>query len=144
MAVAVVIQSLNPLTPVKEDFARVGHYLNTNVTGQDVVVLSAPFLIYPVYYYYDGPAKIETIPQWDRFSGEELPAFNEETLAETVEDISGSRQRIFLVLGYDQGYQDILETHFKDRFKVIEHHELSSDLSVYVFKLRYDDVYSKR
>jgi len=136
-----LVQLLSPLTPVKEKFNDVGAYLNTEVTGRDIVTLSAPFLIYPIDYYYDGPARIETLPRWDRYNGEELPAFEESTLAEQVEYIRAHHERLFLVLGYDQGYEKIIQTYLDSRFPILEERVFSKDLTVRVYKVRFYDPY---
>lgn len=136
-----LVQLLSPLTPVKEKFNDVGAYLNTEVTGRDVVTLSAPFLIYPIDYYYDGPARIETLPRWNRYNGEELPAFEEKKLAEHVEYIRAHHERLFLVLGYDQGYEKIIQTYLDSRFPILEERVFSKDLTVRVYKVRFYDPY---
>lgn len=133
------IQLYNPDTPTREKFNDVGAYLSTHVTGRDIVVLSAPFLVYPIDYYYKGPASIQTLPQWDRYSGEELPPFDAEALPYEIEDIRTNRERVFLVLGYDQGYEGVIKKYLDSRFPLIEEHVFSKGLTVRVYKTRFYD-----
>lgn len=136
-----IVQSVSPVTPVKEEFSGVTQYLNASVTGRDVIILSAPFLIYPIDYYYHGPARIETLPRWNRYNGDELPAFDESTLSEQVEYIRAYHEKVYLVLGYDQGYEKTIQTYFDSRFPILEERVVSKDLTVRVYKVRFYNPY---
>lgn len=133
------VQIANPNTPVKEDYASAARYLNENATAQDVVIVSAPFTIYPTEYYYKGDARLVTQPQWDRFGEGSIPAFNKDTLPQETKEITGPYQTAWLVLSFDQGYQSDIKQYYDNNYERLEHKEFSPGLNVYAYKIRYDD-----
>jgi hypothetical protein len=143
MVVGLCIEILNPSAPVKENYRTATEYLNTHATGQDVIVLSAPFTFYPVDYYYRGAAPIETLPRWDRYAYGPIPPFEEDRLPQEVEDISGSYQRLFLLLSYDQGYEQAIKEFFDTNYQRLDAQEFSPGLHLYVYQLRYDTSLSR-
>lgn len=132
------IQVSSPNTPVKEDYKDAVMYLNERAAGTDVIVLSAPFTIYPVEYYYDGPAKLTTQPIWDRFSSGAVPAYDEEKVAAETQANVESYQKVWLVLSYDQGYNDTLKKYYDDHFERLAEERFSPGLTVYEYRIRYD------
>jgi mannosyltransferase len=139
IAITLTIQILSPNTPVKENYEEAVQYLNQNVSSQDVVIAAAPFTIYPIEYYYQGGAKVTTQPVWDRFSQGPIPPFNEETLAEDTERITAPYQNAWLVLSFDQGYNDDLQNFYDNNYQRLEAREFSPNLVVYKYKIRFDD-----
>jgi mannosyltransferase len=139
MGVLFVVQVINPNTPVKEDYREAVTYLNENAGITDVVILSAPFTIYPVEYYYTGPAKLTTQPIWDRFESGAVPGFDEATVAEETEQNVGSYQTAWLVLSYDQGYNENLKAHYDGHYEKLSERRFSPGLSIYEYKIRYDN-----
>jgi mannosyltransferase len=132
------IQVLNPQTPVKEDYSEAVGYLNQTVTAQDVVVVAAPFTIYPTEYYYTGAAKLTTQPIWDRFQGGAVPGYDEATVkAQTDQNVS-PYQYAYLMLSYDQGYNEKLKQYYDSRFTRESTKDFSDGLTVYKYKIRYD------
>lgn len=69
IGLSLLLQIANPNTPVKENFEDISLYLTAKATVRDVIVLSAPFIIYPFEYYYQGITSVETFPIWDRSKG---------------------------------------------------------------------------
>jgi mannosyltransferase len=132
------VQITNPNTPVKEDYKDAVSYLNQHATGRDVIVLSAPFTIYPTEYYYTGSAKVTTQPIWDRFTQGSVPGFDEAVLAEEVEQNTNSYQTAWLMLSFDQGYNEDIKDYYDNHFERTGAKEFSKDLWVYSYKLRYD------
>lgn len=132
------IQVLNPATPVKENYQEAASYLNSRASGKDVIVLSAPFTIYPTEYYYEGSAKLTTQPIWNRFEQGSVPGFDEKKLPEEVKRNTDSYQNAWLVLSFDQGYNDKIKEYFDTNFERTSQKEFSKDLWVYSYKLRYD------
>ncbi len=132
------VQALNPNTPVKEDYRQAVGYLSQKATSQDVIVLSAPFTIYPTEYYYQGDAKVTTQPIWDRFRQGSVPAFDERKLDAEVKQNTQSYQTAWLMLSYDQGYNDKIRDYYDNHFERLEAHEFSKNLWVYSYKVRYD------
>ncbi len=137
MSVMLIQQAVSAATPVKENFREATEYLNVNTDSRDVIVLSAPFTIYPVIYYYKGPAQITTLPIWDRFAFGSIPAFDPETLPASVEQIKKGHQNLWLLLSYDQGYQEELRLYFDTHFQRLGEFEFSPGLTLYKYQLRY-------
>lgn len=133
------VQVLSPNTPVKEDYRQAVTYLNNNVDASDVVVLSAPFTIYPVEYYYEGDAKLTTQPIWDRFSSGSVPAYDEKKVEVETNTNVGSYQKAWLVLSYDQGYNSKLKKYYDDHFQKLGERKFSPGLTIYVYRVRYDE-----
>jgi mannosyltransferase len=123
---------------VKEDFRGVVQHLNEQAGPQDIIIASAPFTVYPIEYYYRGDAAIRTLPMWNRFVPGPIPSFSEEKLPEEVEKVNGGHEKAWLVLGYDQGYEETIRMYFEKNFERIEAREFSPGLNLYVYRLRYD------
>jgi len=138
VGVLFVIQVTSPNTPVKEDYRETVEYLTENADSSDVIVLAAPFTIYPVEYYYKGTAKLTTQPIWDRFSAGSVPAFDEATVKQQTEANVSSYQKAWLVLSYDQGYNDKLKKYYDDHYQKLGERKFSPGLVVYEYQIRYD------
>lgn len=132
------VQAINPNTPVKEDYRDAVGYLTEKASSKDVIILSAPFTVYPTEYYYRGEAKITTQPIWNRFREGSVPAFNEDTLAEEVKENTGSYQTAWLMLSYDQGYNKKIKDYYDNHFERTTSREFSKNLWVYSYRIRYD------
>lgn len=132
------VQIFNINTPVKENYAQVGSYLNANASAHDVVVISAPFTIYPIEYYYNGKAFLYTLPLWNREVQGAVPAFSESTLPDEVKSIKGSHEIAWVVLSYDQGYEKIIKNYYDNHFERLSEQTFSPGLHLYAYKLRYD------
>jgi mannosyltransferase len=138
MMVTFFHQTVSASTPVKEDFRGVAQYLMEHGSPQDVIAVSAPFTVYPIEYYYRGPAAIETLPIWDRFKVGGMPAFSEAGLPQDVATIKGRHHVMWLVLSYDQGYQKNIELYMDTNFERLEEKQFSPGLTLRAYKLRYD------
>jgi uncharacterized membrane protein len=138
MSFLFTIQVMSPNTPVKEDYREAVQYLDTNAQATDVVVLSAPFTIYPVEYYYQGQAKLTTQPIWDRFSSGSVPAFDEQKVEEETERNVAPYRYAWLVLSYDQGYNEKLKKYYDDHYQKISEERFSPGLVVYQYQIRYN------
>lgn len=141
---ALGVEAVSRTNPVRENYREAAEYLMERAAPQDIIVVSAPFTIYPVEYYYRGPADIETLPRWDRFSVGAIPAFSEERLGEDVEAIRGRHNKLWLLLSYDQGYEEALRLYFDTNFEREEVKNFSQGLNLYAYKLRYDDEFIKK
>ena len=133
-----VVQVLNPNTPVKEDYRDAVGYLNEKASNRDVIILSAPFTIYPTEYYYKGDTKIVTEPIWDRFSQGSVPAFDEAKLPEDIKNTTQSYQNAWIMLSYDQGYNETIRKYMDGNYERTSAKEFSKNLWVYSYKIRYD------
>lgn len=138
MLVLLTVQILNPNTPVKEDYREAVGYLNKHTTSRDVVILAAPFTIYPTEYYYNGPAKITTQPVWDRFKQGSVPAFDEKRLPGDIKTSTSSYQAAWVMLSYDQGYNEKIRRYMDGHYERTFGREFSKGLWVYSYKIRYD------
>ena len=132
------VQVFSPATPVKEDYKDAVQYLSTHATGKDVIVLSAPFTIYPTEYYYKGSAKVTTQPIWDRFEQGSVPGFDAAKLPSEVKANTDLYQTAWLMLSFDQGYNDKIKDYYDNHFKRISQKEFSKDLWIYSYRIRYD------
>jgi hypothetical protein len=138
MLAMLALEIVNAGTPVKENYRDASTYLTENVKPQDVIVVSAPFTVYPVEYYYRGPASIQTLPVWNRYIRGAIPAFSTEKLPEEVEAIKDDHQVLWLLLSYDQGYEDEIKNYFDSNYERVDMKNFSQDLNLYAYKLRYD------
>jgi mannosyltransferase len=140
MAATLATQALSPQTPVKENYREASALLEEVAGPADVIAVSAPFTIYPILYYYGGPAAITTLPYWDRSQTGPIPAYAEERLPEEVERIRGGAYRNLWVLqSYDQGYEEDLRIYLDTHLERFFARELSPGLTLYGYRLRYDD-----
>ena len=138
IGVLFTVQVISPNTPVKEDYKEAVEYLDKNAGPSDVVVLAAPFTIYPVEYYYKGTAKLTTQPIWNRFNPGGVPPYNAAKVKEETEANVGAYQHAWLMLSYDQGYNDKLKDYYDNHYTRLSMHQFSPGLIVYEYKIRYD------
>lgn len=137
MAITLITESVSAATPVKENYREVTEYLEQYASNRDVIAVSAPFTIYPVEYYYKGPLSIETLPIWDRSVNGPVPAFSVEQLPEDIEKIKGEHETLWLLLSYDQGYEEELRIYFDTHFERLQAIEFSPKMNLYQYKLKY-------
>lgn len=138
MLVMLAVEIYNPAMPVKENYEQAAQFLNTHVTAQDAVVLSAPFTVYPLQYYYTGPSPIQTLPIWNQYAFGAIPAFSESALPQQVASTTAAAQNVYLLLSYDQGYEKNIHDYFDSHYQKLYQQTFSDDLTLYVYKLRYD------
>ena len=138
IALTFLHQTTSADTPVKENYKEASEHLMAYAKPQDVVILSAPFTVYPIEYYYRGSASITTLPLWDRYQSGGIPLFSEERLPQEVEKIRGEHQNAYLLLSYDQGYEEAIKLYFETHFERLSQHEFSPKLNLYVYKLKYN------
>jgi mannosyltransferase len=138
MLAGLVVEAYSPSAPVKEDYRSAATYLNTNAQAQDVIILSAPFTVYPVEYYYKGPAEIATLPMWNRFITGPIPPFTDAKLPLEVNMLKASHEKAYVLLSYNQGYEEKIRLYMDTHFQRLETKNFSTDLTLYVYKLRYD------
>lgn len=136
--IGLAVQIASPFTPVKENYADVSAYLNKEASTSDVIAASAPFTIYPIEYYYKGGALLTTLPEWDRFSAGSIPTFEKAKLPEYAKQVNGDYQKIWLVLSFDQGYQEDIREYYAGRYEELSRKDFSTGITVYEYKLRYD------
>lgn len=132
-----VFQSLSNQIPIKENYRGITEYLNNYLTNDDVVAISSPFTIYPVEYQYQGRARLDTIPQWNRYTEGAIPNFNLDNLEKQVEEYKNSYNRLCLVLSYDQGYENEIVNYLDTHYALMGTGKFSEDIELRIYKLRY-------
>lgn len=138
MTVMLFVQAVNPESPVKENYRAAAEYLEANAKAQDLVIVSAPFITYPIEYYYDGPARIATFPRWERYTDVVMPPpYSEELLVEATRDWSEVYRNAYFLFGYDQGYEEDVRIYMDTHYQRIETREFSPGLNLHVYRLRY-------
>jgi mannosyltransferase len=138
MALFMAYQNVSSKTPVREDYQEVTKYLNETVNAYDIIVVSAPFTVYPIEYYYRGPAKIDTIPRWNRYQEGGIPAFSIEQLQTQLADYQQQYLYMYLVLSYDQGYEAKIASFFDSKLEKTSEKNFPGEILVKVYKIRYD------
>jgi mannosyltransferase len=133
-------QDSSALTPVKENYREVAQTINREATPSDIVVLSAPFTVYPFEYYYTANAQIDTLPIWNRQAAGAIPAFNKAALPSQVNQIATNHRRLYLVLSQNQGYENTIKQYFLHHYPKLYQKTYSPDLTLYVFKVGYNVV----
>ncbi len=133
-----VVQSANPETPVEEEYRTAADLIEDDATPQDIVVLSSPFTVYPFEYEYDGPARVTTLPVWDRDLG--IPAFDPARLPEDVASLVAGHQYVHLLLSYDQGYEEEVFQYFERTFERTASHSLSPGMQLLVYRVGYSEL----
>jgi mannosyltransferase len=127
-------------TPVKEDYKQVAATITEQASVRDVIVISAPFTVYPFEYYYHGNSQIQTLPIWDRQAAAGIPAFDAATLPAQVSELNKGHHYVYLVLSQNQGYENTIKQYYLHHFKQISHTTYSPGLSLYVFQAGYNTV----
>lgn len=138
LAIMLVVEIVNPTAPVKENYFEATEYLNAHASPADIVLVSAPFTVYPVEYYYRAPAPLITLPLWDRYSFGPIPSFSQNELEEEIPKVLRSNRNAWLLLSYDQGYEKNIREYFDTHYERIAEKQFSPGLTLYEYKIRYD------
>ncbi len=135
MLTTLTVQALSATNPVREDYKDVATHLNAETKPQDIIIVSSPFTVYPLEYYYRGYSKMTTLPLWNRHQVGPIPAFDESKLPSQVDTIKDHHKRAFIVMSYDQGYQEKIKYYFDMHFKKLDQRHFSPGLDLYVYEL---------
>jgi mannosyltransferase len=138
MAITLVHEVTSRNTPVKEDYHAATNYIEAHAQPTDVIAVSAPFTIYPVEYYYDGPLQIQTLPIWDRTVTGAVPSYSATELPKDLDTIKGRHANLWLIMSYDQGYEKNIKDYMNSHYEQLRAVTLSPKLTLYEYKLRYD------
>lgn len=138
MAAALFVMYKEEAHPLLEDYRGAAQYLTVNASAHDIVLISPPFTVYPIEYYYRGAAPIATLPEWDRYTRGPIPAFNEETLPADVTRITADYQNVWIILSYDQGYEEAIQQYFENNHERIDTVSFNADIELAQYRLRYD------
>jgi mannosyltransferase len=124
---------------VRENYKTIVNDVSAKATPSDVVVMSSPFTVYPFEYYYKGTSQIRTIPRWDRQNPGPVTAFNAAELPAQVDALKEGHDYIYLVLSYDQGYEQEIRTYFRDHFELVSQKTYSPKLDLLVYRVGYHE-----
>ncbi len=122
---------------VKENYREAVNYISENTNPRDIVALAPPYMIYPLQYYYRGPAKITSFPIWDKRKGA-IPDFTPKRLAEDTQIIKTGHRRIFLFMAEDlKGGLDA-KNYLDSKFTKLEKKQFSKTLWLNVYQSEYE------
>lgn len=130
-------QNTSASTSVKEDYRCVDQVLNSQVTSEDIVAVTAPFTVYPIEYYYKGRARIDTIPQWDRFNQGAIPPYSDQKLIDQINTYQKQYNNLYVAFSYDQGYEDKIKNYLETHLQKLSQKVCSPGLELREYKLRY-------
>jgi mannosyltransferase len=131
-------QNLSGTTPVKENYVGAAAYLSKYAQADDVIVLSAPFTIYPFEYSYAGAARLTTAPEWDRYVTGSIPPFSQSTFEKQIATFKKQYAHAYFVLSYDQGYEKTMKQYLDTHLQRVSLKKFSEDVEVREYVLRYD------
>lgn len=131
------IEIINANAPIKEDYKAASSYLEAHASAQDIVVVSAPFTLYPIQYYYKGSAALSSLPIWDQSEQGPVPPFDPETFPDEVKLLTDNHENLWLLLSFDQGYLSDIKLYFDTHYQLIDQQHFSYDLDLYEYKVRY-------
>jgi len=138
MLIGVLAQNFSTQTPVKENYSAVAEFLTKNAKAEDIIAISPPFTVYPIEYNYHGFAKIDTIPNWDRYQFGGVPAFKDTDLQQQILKYKQVYHKLFVVLSYDQGYEKKIRMLLDKGYAFEKSYTFSDKLEVRQYVLRYD------
>lgn len=137
MFLSMFYQNISHNTPVKENYEAVSSYLEKKASSNDVIAITSPFTIYPFEYYYEGTSSIVTIPEWNVYQSGSIPPYSQNKLADNIENYSKVYDNIFVVLSYDQGYEENIKRYMDTHFQRLTLKKFSPGLELREYKLRY-------
>lgn len=138
MVAMLFVQVTSVQTPVKEEYRAAVAYVNARVAPSDVVIVSAPFTIYPVEYYYTGDAPLVTLPFWNQYAFGPIPVYTQDDMQQQVGTLAQSHQSAWVLLSYDQGYETNIRDHLDANYNRTLEKQFSIDLTLYHYTFRYD------
>jgi hypothetical protein len=138
MMLSLNFQNIAINTPVKEDYRTVVEEITQKATPFDIVAVTAPFTIYPLEYYYNGLARLDTIPHWNRYVQGPIPPFTTDELQKQVNEYAKIYNRMFVILSYDQGYQQDIINFLDQHYELLGNKRYQASIQMRVYKLRYD------
>lgn len=132
-----LMQTVSADTPVKEAFRETADYLMAEAKGNEIVAVSAPFILYPMEYTYLGKARLVSIPEWNRFR-EAMPEFEEEEMKKQSAFFKQNYQNMYLVLAFDQGYEEKIRFYYDNNFEMLSRKRFGANIEVTKYKLKYE------
>lgn len=133
-------QTTSADNPVREDYKSVAAYVDENASPSDIVILSAPFTVYPFEYYYKGTSQVRTLPIWDRQNPGPVPPFEADKLPGEADRLIKGHEYVYLLLGQDQGYEQDIYSYFNNRYDRTFSKTYSNGLTLYVYRVGYAEL----
>ncbi len=132
-------QKKNPENPARENYRDAVAYVNSVATDRDVIVVSPPYTLYPVYYYYDLPNKVVSMPIWDKRELS-LPPLTPQNLETDSTLIQEGHRRIFLIttLNLAGGYD--VERYLDLNYTRLDKKQFSKFVWVETYQAEYPDL----
>jgi mannosyltransferase len=132
--VALYHQANSPANPAKQDYKTAAMEVGSKATPKDIVVLAAPDAIYPFGYYYQGPARLTTLPQLDSVVPTSSSVLSAAPLPSQVDTINRGHQRTYLLVSRYHGHQKQVVEYYDAHSKKISEQRFSSSLTLFVYK----------
>ncbi len=125
--------------PANENFRDAAAYVSVHANHDDVFVVTAPFVRYPVEFYYTGVPRLTSFPEWNRYNPEYITSdYSQEELAQKVETWKSRYSYLYVLMAYDQGYEEDMRIYLDSNLERVESRRFSPELNLYVYKLRYE------
>lgn len=124
---------------VRENYKMIAEDIEKNATPSDIIVMSSPFTVYPFEYYYEGTSQIKTLPIWDRQNPGPVTAFDAAKLPEELKTVREGHEYIYMILSYDQGYEEDILEYFKNNLELVRMETYSPKLDLLVWRVGYAD-----
>jgi mannosyltransferase len=134
MLFTLTMEATSAMNPAREDYRTVAEYLQTQALPTDVVYVTAPFTIYPIEYYHQSPAPLETIPNWERAESGPIPPFSEDAMREQVASDEQDHGRAWVITSYNQGYEDDVVGFFDANYRRLYENEFSPGLVLRLYQ----------
>ncbi|OGC77446.1 hypothetical protein A2619_03805 [candidate division WWE3 bacterium RIFOXYD1_FULL_39_9] len=130
------LQATHPDNPVREDYRAAVSFLNERTSSRDIIILAPPYTIYPFQYYYEGTARVSTIPIWNKKKGG-IPAYDSEKVANDVKSLQANHKKMYLLLTTNLENSDKVKAYFDEHYTKLEKHKFSKDVWIEVYQAEY-------
>jgi 4-amino-4-deoxy-L-arabinose transferase-like glycosyltransferase len=131
-------EALSSKNPANENFRDAAAYVSVHANQDDLFIVTASFVRYPIEFYYTGTPRLRTFPIWNRYdAGYEIPEYSDAYLEETLRGWTDRYTYMYVLMGYDQGYEQQMRLYLDNHFQKVETREFSPGLNLHVYKLRY-------
>jgi mannosyltransferase len=129
-------QRVSDEVPPKENYREAVRYVNEETNSRDIVVVSPPYTLFPVQYYYQSPTKLTTMPIWDK-SELNLPQVTPERLKDDSTLIQEGHRRIFLIATLDLTGGYSVQEYLDLSYTRLERRQFSKFIWVSVYQAEY-------
>lgn len=138
IVLSLLSQFFNPANPAKEHYKEAVDFVDQNATLRDIVVISPPYTLYPIKYYYNGESAVNTMPIWEKRKEAIPPSINDPlVLQEHALRLGTGYKRIFLILTTNLKDSEEIWSYFEHNYKKLDERQFSRNLKVYVYKVEY-------